>query len=304
MPAPRIVVVGMEELPALTAWRLRQAGYDAVALADVRRFEFLRLASEFLRLAGEFDICHAVFPTPYFKWVWPLRVRGVRFVAHWIGTDLYQVKTRPLAHLVFRAAAPGIAAHIADAPWLVEDLARRGIDATLVPTISGRMDGAGPMPMPDEFAVLAYVPDDRRDFYGWPTVRTVAEAYPDVPVHVVGGDGPGDAPANVFFHGLTDEMEPIYGATSALIRPTVHDGLSQMVLEALIRGRQVVWSREFRECMYATTVDEFVRAVGALRADCPFNDAGARLAAEQYSPAAAAEGLNDVYSRLISDDSA
>jgi len=295
MPGPRIAVVGMEELPALTAWRLRQAGYDAVALADVRRLNFLRLA-------GEFDVCHAVFPTPYFKWVRPLRTRGVRFVAHWIGTDLYQVKTRPLARLLFRAAAPVIAAHIADAPWLVEDMARWGIDAALVPTISAQMDGAGPLPMPDEFAVMAYVPDDRREFYGWPTVRTVAEAYPDVPVHMVGGDGRGDAPANVLFHGLTDEMGPIYRAVSALIRPTVHDGLSQMVLEALIRGRRVVWSREFPECIYANTADEFVRAVGALRADCPFNDAGARLAAERYSPAAVVEGLKDVYSRLIPDD--
>ncbi|UCE27245.1 MAG: glycosyltransferase [Candidatus Coatesbacteria bacterium] len=294
MADPRIAVVGMEELPALTAWRLRQAGYDAVALVDVRRLDFLRLA-------GEFDFCHAVFPTPYFKWVRPLRARGVGFVAHWIGTDLYHVKTQPLARLLFRTAAPRIAAHIADAPWLVEDLARWGIDAALVPTVSGRMDEAGPLPMPDKFAVMAYVPDDRRNFYGWPTVRAVAEAYPDVQVHVVGGDGDGDAPTNVVFHGLTDEMDPIYRAASALIRPTVHDGLSQMVLEALIRGRQVVWSREFPECVYAATTDEFVRAVGALRADCPFNDAGALLAAEQYSPPAAVESLKNVYSRLLSE---
>jgi hypothetical protein len=278
----------MEELPALTAWRLRQAGYDAVALADVRGFDFLKLV-------GAFDVCHAVFPTPYFKWVWPLRARGVRFIAHWIGTDLYQVKMRPLTGLLFRSAAPGIETHIADAPWLVDDLAQWGIEATLVPTISGQMDDAGPLPMPNDFALLAYVPDDRQEFYGWPTVRSVAEAYPDVPVHVVGGNGPGGVPPNVVFHGLTDEMEPIYRAASALIRPTVHDGLSQMVLEALIRGRQVVWSREFPECIHATTADEFVRAVGALRVDCPFNEAGARSAAEKYSPAAAVRGLTEVY---------
>jgi hypothetical protein len=278
----------MEELPALTAWRLRQAGYDAVALADVRGFDFLRLI-------GAFDVCHAIFPTPYFKWVWSLRARGVRFVAHWIGTDLFQVKTRPLTRLLFRLAASRIEAHVADAPWLVEDLARWGIRATLVPTVSGRMDDAGLLPMPDEFALLAYVPDDRREFYGWPTVKAIAEAYLDVRVHVVGGNGPGGAPPNVEFHGLTDDMEPIYRAVSVLIRPTVHDGLSQMVLEALIRGRQVIWSVEFPECIHATTTDEFVRAVGALRADCPFNEAGARLAAEDYSPAAAVKGLKDVY---------
>jgi hypothetical protein len=282
----------MEELPALTAWRLRQAGYEAVALAEVRGFDFLRLV-------GAFDVYHAVFPTPYFKWVWPLRARGVRFVAHWIGTDLYQVKTRPLTRLLFRLAAPGIEAHVADAPWLVEDLARWGIRATLVPTVSGRMDDAGPLPLPDEFALLAYVPDDRREFYGWPTVKAITEAYPDVRIHVVGGNGPGGAPPNVVFHGLTDEMEPIYGAASALVRPTVHDGLSQMVLEALIRGRQVIWSREFPECIYATTTDEFVQTVGALRADCPFNEAGALLAAENYSPAATVQGLKGFYSRLF-----
>jgi len=79
----RIALVGMEELPALTALRLRQAGYQrADALEGVRGFALLRA------VAG-YDVVHAVFPTYYLKWVPAWKAAGKRVVFDLIGSDLY-----------------------------------------------------------------------------------------------------------------------------------------------------------------------------------------------------------------------
>lgn len=289
----RIALVGMEELPALTALRLRQAGYPhAEALEGMRGFALLRAAASY-------NVIHAVFPTFYLKWVPAWKAAGKKVVFHWIGSDLYSLGKSAALRSLFWTMRPGIDLHIADAPWLVEDLKAMGLMAHLVPTISEKMAPA-PAPLPAALTILAYVPDRRRDFYGWQTVRMLAELYPQVVFIAVGGQPEEGAPANVRFEGYLDAagMDRAYRAASALLRPTANDGLSQMVLEALGRGRQVVWSRRFPHCLYAATPAEYVTAMERLVAACPPNDAGAAYVAEHYSAAAAAAALARAYESL------
>jgi glycosyltransferase involved in cell wall biosynthesis len=289
----KIALVGMEELPALTALRLRQAGYaGARALEGARGFGLLRAVRPY-------DVFHAVYPAHYFKWVPALKVAGKKVVFHWIGSDWYECRRRPALRALFGAVRRGVDLHIADAPWLVDDMAAAGVDAHLVPTISEKMTGALE-PLPGLFKVMAYVPDRRRRFYGWPVVKLVAERFPDVEVIAVGGGAEGNAPPNVRFTGLVDgdAMARLYREVSALVRPTAHDGLSQMVLEALLRGRQVVWSREFPFCVRATAPEEFVAAVGRLASSCPPNVDGSCYVAENYSAEAASRALAAAYDDL------
>jgi hypothetical protein len=72
-----------------------------------------------------------------------------------------------------------------------------------------------------------------------------------------------------------------------------------MVLEALLRGRQVVWSRPFPYCRLAAAPEEFVAAAAALAASCPQNVEGARYAAEHYSAEAASRALAAAYKDLL-----
>jgi hypothetical protein len=289
----KIALVGMEELPALTALRLRQAGYaGAEALEGVRGLGLLRAVAPF-------DVFHAVYPNYYFKWVPVLKAQGKRVVFHWIGSDWYEVRRRPVARAWLRAIRRAVDLHLVDAPWLAEDLAAAGLRPHLVPTISEKMVGALEV-LPAQFRLLAYMPDRRRDFYGWPIVRRVAERLPEVEIVAAGGEAEPGAPPNVRFTGLVDgeTMGRLYRETSALVRPTSHDGLSQMVLEALLRGRQVVWSRRFPHCRLASSPEEFVAAAAALAVDCPPNVAGSRYAREHYSAAAAARALASAYATL------
>ncbi len=289
-----IALVGMEELPALTALRLRQAG-----VAGARALEGVR-GLALWRALKPFAVMHAVYPVYYFKWVPALKVMGKKVVFHWIGSDWYQVTRRPALRAFFRSVRRGVDLHVADAPWLVDGLAAAGVRAHLVPTISEKM-GGGLEPLPSRFRVMAYLPDRRRAFYGWPTVRHVAERLADVEIVAVGGAPEPGAPANVRFAGLVDgeAMGRLYGEVSALVRPTSHDGLSQMVLEALLRGRQVVWSRRFPHCRHASTPEEFAAAVAALASTCPPNVEGSRYVAQHYSAAAASRALAAAYGDLF-----
>jgi hypothetical protein len=289
----KIALVGMEELPALTALRLRQAGYaGARALDGARGFGLLRAVRPF-------DVFHAVYPVYYFKWVPMLKGAGKKVVFHWIGSDWYESRRRPARRALFSAIRRGVDLHIADAPWLVDELAAAGVHAHLVPTISEKMAGALEA-MPARFALMAYMPDRRRDFYGWPVVAEIARRFPEVEVVAVGGEAEAGAPGNVRFTGLVDgeAMNRLYRGVSALVRPTSHDGLSQMVLEALLRGRRVIWSRDFPFCLRATTPAEFVAAVARLAASCPPNVDGSRYVAENYSAEAAARALAAAYENL------
>lgn len=286
----RIALVGMEELPALTALRLRQAGFaGAEALTGARGVALLRAVRPF-------DVVHAVYPLYFFKWVAAWKAMGKKVVFHWIGSDYYAMGARPALRAFFLAVRGGVDLHLADAPWLVDDLASVGVAARLVPTISEKMAGKLE-PLPPTFGLLAYVPDRRRDFYGWPTLQQVAAALPATELIAVGGAPEAGAPANVRFVGYLDGegMDRAYRDVSALVRPTASDGLSQMVLEALLRGRQVVWSRPFPFCREARTADEFVAAAAALAADCPLNADGSRYVEANYTAAAAAAALARAY---------
>lgn len=289
----KIALVGMAELPALTALRLRQAGF-----AGARAVEGVR-GLALLRALRPFDVLHAVYPVYYFKWVPALKAAGKKVVFHWIGSDWYECNRRPALRALFRAVRRGVDLHIADAPWLVDELAAAGLEACLVPTISENM-AAALEPMPARFTLLAYMPDRRRDFYGWPVIKLVAERFPDVEMVTAGGAAEPASPPNVRFTGLVDgeAMGRLYREASALVRPTSHDGLSQMVLEALLRGRQVVWSRAFPYCLHATRAQEFVAAVARLASHCPANVDGSRYVAEHYSAGAAARALAAAYEEL------
>lgn len=290
----RIALVGMEELPALTALRLRQAGFHGA-----RALEGLR-GLPLGRATAAFDVIHCVYPLYYFKWAPIWKAMGKRVVFHWIGSDFYRMSARRTWRTAFAAVRRVVDLHIADAPWLLADLRAAGARAFLVPTISEKMTGARLEPLPARFRILAYVPDRRRDFYGWPTVKVVAAALPAVEVWAVGGGADAAAPANVRWLGYLDEagMAHAYRETSVLVRPTQSDGLSQMVLEALARGRQVIWTREFPYCLRATTPEEFVAAAARLAASCPLNEEGARFVAAHYTAAAAAQALAAAYDTL------
>lgn len=165
---------------------------------------------------------------------------------YWIGTDVLNttedLRAGELSRGPFERAKRDY--HLADAPWLVEELGKMGITAlpkTLtLPPIAG--DSAPELPV--EFSVLTYIPDFRYRFYGGEAIYEAARRLPDVRFDVVAGLGawiPEPLP-NLIFHGWQSDMQRFYRNTSVLVRIVEHDGIGLTAVEALSLGRHVIYS--------------------------------------------------------------
>lgn len=216
--------------------------------------------------------------------LWALsRAMGKRTVNHWVGTDVLLALQDDSHRRMTRRAARFIQHHLAFAPWLADELRSLGITADVAPfttTVCFEQRTA-----PGDPGVLAYLPDDRADFYGAEVVRGVAHQMPELPFGIVAGTAERQpALPNITYLGWIDDMKPFYERYPILLRVARHDGLPKMVLEALAYGNQVVFEYEFPGCHHARTEAEAVTAVRSiLAAGCPINATGSELVAERYS---------------------
>ena len=213
-----------------------------------------------------------------------------KLVMFWCGSDVLEAREEFRQGKMESWIADKI--HWAGAPWLAEEVRCLGlrceyVPTTWVPTVSHLDD------FPGRFSVLAYLPDAARvNLYGIDQVLEVARALPKIDFTIVGLQ-PGqtlDAPANVALHGRIANLEPFYRNATLIWRPTRHDGLSFMALEALARGRYVIWSYPFSTAIHA-------RETGAARLQIErlwdlhqtglldLNRPSAELIARDFSPA-------------------
>ena len=137
---------------------------------------------------------------------------------------------------------------------------------------------------PAPAGVLAYLPDDRADFYGGQVIYAAARQLPEIPFAVVAGTQKRQpAIPNVRYLGWVSDIAPLYEQYPILLRAARHDGLPKMVLEALAFGNQVIFEYPLAGCRHARTEAEVVAAVHAIIAEgCPINVAGAELIRENY----------------------
>jgi hypothetical protein len=190
------------------------------------------------------------------------RRRNIPVIVIWAGTDVLAAKADPL-HLEliknYRFT------NVSDGPWLIDELRELGIDARYVPVTAIR-PAAEIAEFPKEFNVLTYLPEPRREFYGERAVYDIAAAFPEIPFTVVGrGEHNPVAPRNVRFLGYVDDMQARLDRSSVLLRLPKHDGKSMLVLEALARGRHVIWNYDFPGVHYAAGVTDAVNILHDLK---------------------------------------
>lgn len=167
-------------------------------------------------------------------------------VHYWIGSDVWRTMqdcgTGRLRRGPFLAALRDH--HLADAPWLAEELATIGITARVLAIPSPNLRAQSLPPLPESFRVLTYIPDYRFRFYGGEALYEAARCLPHIPFEVVGGWGRWAKPplSNLRFHGWASEMEPFYRNCPVLVRMVEHDSIGVTVKEALSFGRHVIYS--------------------------------------------------------------
>jgi hypothetical protein len=226
-------------------------------------------------------------PAPDTALVEAARRRNIPIFVIWAGSDVIKAQADPFGLELTKQER---FINLSDGPWLVDELEKLGVQAEYLPVTAVR--SGGPVKQfPQQFRVLTYLPQPRRDFYGAEMIYAVARAMPDVPFVVVGaGSSEGIAPPNVEFCGLVNDMQDRIDACTVLLRQPQHDGKSMLVLEALARARHVIWNYEFPAVTCARSLDDILSALRRMRTlhstgDLPLNYDGRAFVLEQFSRA-------------------
>lgn len=279
----RAVVVGLDYHARFLAslmnaesgsWTFK--AYTSSRIGTVRALLALRKADALICFGG---------PAPTVALTLAARALNVPVVIVWAGSDVIKAQADPFDLEVTKQEQ---FVSVAVAPWLVSELKDLGIDAEYIP-VGGMEPGPPVKPLDREFRVLTYLPEPRRHFYGAPLVYDVARAMPDVRFTVVGnGSRSADAPPNVEFCGLVDNMQERLDASTVLLRQPQHDGTSMLVLEALTRGRHVIWNYEFPHVHTALDTQQVLDALRRLKNEHAAgmlepNEAGRRFVLTEFS---------------------
>jgi len=166
-------------------------------------------------------------------------------VIHWVGTDASRATDAHRRGALSTRIAEE-ATHWCDAPWLVEELRRAGIHSEYA-ALPIPITTAPPPPLPADFRVLMYLPADARDraVFDQDTILALPHAFPDVHFTLLpatASDLGIELPPNVDMPGWLPDLDPIYRQSTVLVRQTTHDGMAFTAVEALARGRYVIWT--------------------------------------------------------------
>jgi len=229
------------------------------------------------------------------------RVLGQRIVMHWIGSDVLNLRVYRLTHgRLPELHTRYVDVHLADSPQIQRELAHLGLDSTVVRLLP-KLIAAEVEPLPAEPAVISYWSDARPEFYGSTMYCNLARRFPHITFYVAGATGAGipDPPTNMVFLGEVKDMDAVYRRATALFRVVEHDSLSAMVLEAMARGRYVLYCYEFPHTTYVTRFEDAVSALGAILQRRDPDEAAASYVRENFSWRREIERLIQVYRGLL-----
>jgi len=289
----RIVVVGTLNWVETAAQMCLAGGLEAVAYRINRYGQALRLL-----MSHEFRNCNAIYQVGAggIKYLLVARLFGKPLIKHWIGTDAHNLAYLKnwkygLYRILFKRWTT---LHLADSPEVVSVLAKVGIEPPVVRLLPADLLGEV-MQMPEHFTVLGYWYDEDIDRYGGRDILRLARDFPDVRFIVVGAGGSNvDAPKNVEFLGVVDDMKQVFKDTSAFVRLPSHDSISVLALEMLSRGRYVIYTHSLPGGIRVAGYEQAREALHKLKDVQIPNHEGARLVGKEYDPNLQAKKLGEL----------
>lgn len=228
--------------------------------------------------------------------------RGKPVAVVWAGSDVLDIRGAPEEIARVRARR---FRHAACSAALAQELCDLGIAATELRLVVA--ESHSPLaPLPARFSVLAYCPDSRRDVYGVDIMHELMRRLPQAHFDIIGGYRDDLRVSNATYHGWVDDPGPMIDATTVVVRPTRHDGMPLIVLEALARGRHVVWSQALEGVFHARNTEEIVTYIAALQVAhdqgrLHFNEDGLKAIETSFSPAAVTRGVEDFLDDLVAE---
>jgi hypothetical protein len=220
-----------------------------------------------------------------------LRLRHKPVVIHWVGTDVLIAREEHAKHRVsLRIAERPI--HWCDAPWLVEELRTIGVKAEYV-ALPIPVAGGRPPPLPEAFRVLLYLPADPfdRGVFDMETILRLPAEFPEIEFILIPSPPetlPPGLPPNLDARGWIDGLDTVYREITVSVRLTNHDGMSFMAIEALSRGRYLIYTNAIPGAIQASGFEQVAAALRLLIAKheagaLPLNQDGRRWVLSRFN---------------------
>lgn len=190
-----------------------------------------------------------------------------KIICHWIGTDVVQARKNLSMVLKIQKY---ISLNLTCSPFLQRELAEIGITAEEVPILPANMETEFSS-IPTVHKIMAYLPEGKEEFYGIKYIKKAAETFSNIEFNIVGNSKDSLGMPNVHFLGKIDKkaMNELYNDSTILIRLPKHDGLSLMLLEALIKGKEVIYCYDFPFTKKVANLDEIIEVLGEIVKDIP-----------------------------------
>lgn len=173
----------------------------------------------------------------------------------WVGTDILIASENYKNGFVNKDYIKKCV-HLCEVGWTQEELKQIGINAKICDIVTISSDECNNHKICDDgITVFSYIAQNREDFYGIELILKLAELYPNIKFRIAGTTGVNCKQLNnVKYLGWINNMNVEYDNCDIFMRLVQHDGLAFSVIEALSRGKWVIYSYPFN---YVQTYNNF-----------------------------------------------
>ena len=248
--------------------------YDVIDLRNNKKNKILQILTWFLSVK-DVDVVYNVSTSNHF-WLQAKVAKLMRkkVITHWIGTDVLHVtegRTSPQRLAI-------VDKHFVCFSELQTELKAKGIEAEVLPVIPFNLRFSISK-MPKEHAILIYMPDGREEFYGYKALKKVFRYAYQIQFYIVANSSVDKFSEfkNVKVMGTLslEQMEDLYNKISIVIRNVKHDGLSMSVVEAMAKGKKVIWNYSIPNVICAKSAEEICNELNAILKESPKVDINA-----------------------------
>ena len=247
-----------------------------------------------LKILKEFKDCNIIYALAPFEIKIYLLAKMFRkkIITHWIGSDALQATT----YLKYKFYAK-ICNLLTDKQLVVSPNIKNEIEgicikrSEVVPILPkftskkiSRIEQKN-----SQFTVLSYIPTNNFDFYGGNEILKLVKDCPDINFWILTlGKSKESNLRNLKYLEFVSpaRMNTIYNKCHVLIRYVQHDGFPKMILEAMQKGLQVVYSFPFPFTHHCTSLEQIKEILYELKNNYQINSEGRSYVLKNFCPKA------------------
>ena len=227
-----------------------------------------------------------------------------KIIVQWIGSDVLEARKRSLK--IFSIIISRLTSvHVSVSPWLADEIQRYlKIRSLILPIVPPDINVLSKIRIQRKFSrcLLAYISSPKEFFtYSGDVIIELAKRLPDYRFCVMGINMEevkriisNEVPENIIFLGKVPRRIVIkfYEKIPILLRINRHDGLPNMVLEALAMAMHVVTTLPIPNChgVRLDNPDSIINAIKSIKT--PLNNDGRKYVLQKYDP-------NKLYARYV-----